>query len=163
MTEEWRETRYPGFFVSSLGRVRGRRGGILKQRLNDGYPHVKMSIYGYRKVHQLVCEGWNGTRPPEAIVRHLDGNRLNNLPENLRWGTVAENAADTRAHGTLNGPANGMFGKKGILNPNSKLTQKKADEIRKAYADKEGSQLMLAKQFGIGQTHVSRIIRGQLW
>jgi hypothetical protein len=31
--------------------------------------------------------------------RHLDGNPTNNTPENLAWGTHAENCMDTVRHG----------------------------------------------------------------
>lgn len=34
-------------------------------------------------------------------VRHKDGNRRNNIPGNLCWGTSSENRADSRKHGTL--------------------------------------------------------------
>lgn len=45
-----------------------------------------------RKVHQLVCEAFHGSKPfPEAVVIHLDENALNNRPENLKWGTQKEN------------------------------------------------------------------------
>lgn len=45
-----------------------------------------------RKVHQLVCEAFHGTKPfPEAVVIHLDEDALNNRPENLKWGTQKEN------------------------------------------------------------------------
>lgn len=45
-----------------------------------------------RKVHQLVCEAFHGSRPsPNAVVIHTDEDSLNNRPENLRWGTQKEN------------------------------------------------------------------------
>jgi hypothetical protein len=36
--------------------------------------------------------------------RHLDGNPSNNRPDNLRWGTAKENAADMIRHGRLRLP-----------------------------------------------------------
>lgn len=44
------------------------------------------------KVHQLVCEAFNGPRPfPGAVVMHLDENAANNRSANLSWGTQKEN------------------------------------------------------------------------
>jgi hypothetical protein len=154
---EWRDTRFSGYLVSSDGEVRGRRGSILKQRLNDGYPQVKMSVHGWRKVHQLVCEAWNGPCPPGLVTRHRDGDRLNNLPGNLCWGTHSENQKDRIAHGGLTPRL------PGALNPNSRITAEIAEGIRQAYRRKEGSQTKIGARFGISQTQVSRIIRGEQW
>lgn len=44
------------------------------------------------KVHQLVCEAFNGEKPFDgAVVMHLDENAANNRASNLRWGTQKEN------------------------------------------------------------------------
>lgn len=45
-----------------------------------------------RKVHQLVCEAFHGSKPFDgAVVIHIDENALNNRADNLRWGTQKEN------------------------------------------------------------------------
>ena len=45
-----------------------------------------------RKVHQLVCEAFHGSKPfSSAVVIHEDEDADNNRPENLRWGTQKEN------------------------------------------------------------------------
>ena len=107
---------FPGYEVSDSGLVRsvertvierntGRsrvcKSKVLKPNLVKGYWQVGLSVGGeltYKYVHQLVCEAFNGPRTGET--RHLDGNRLNNTPANLRWGTTKENAADRVRHGT---------------------------------------------------------------
>jgi len=44
------------------------------------------------KVHQLVCEAFNGPAPfSGAVVMHIDENAANNRPCNLQWGTQKEN------------------------------------------------------------------------
>lgn len=44
------------------------------------------------KIHQLICEAFNGPAPFEgAVVMHLDENAANNRPNNLAWGTQKEN------------------------------------------------------------------------
>ncbi|WP_210246584.1 HNH endonuclease [Methylobacterium sp. WL120] len=44
------------------------------------------------KVHQLVCEAFNGPKPfPKAVVMHDDEDASHNWPSNLIWGTQKEN------------------------------------------------------------------------
>ncbi len=53
-----------------------------------------------RYVHELVLLAFVGPRPSadhEAL--HGDANRANNRIDNLRWGTVQENADDRERHG----------------------------------------------------------------
>lgn len=41
----------------------------------------------------------HGLAPVEnAETRHLDGDKVNNKPENLAWGTAKENALDRERH-----------------------------------------------------------------
>lgn len=48
-------------------------------------------IAGHR-VHQVVASAFHGPRPSsEHVVDHIDTNRHNNRPENLRWVTRLEN------------------------------------------------------------------------
>lgn len=113
--ETWRPfLGYEGFYeVSSIGRARSltrmTRGGVRRGRVLSaipgigGYLLVRPSVNGQAKtrpIHQLVCEAWYGPRPEGAVVRHLDGNRQNNTPGNLKWGTPAENSEDMLLHGT---------------------------------------------------------------
>ena len=53
----------------------------------DGY----MSISGH-KVHRIVATAFHGEQPSKGhVVDHIDTNRRNNRPENLRWVTRLEN------------------------------------------------------------------------
>ena len=98
--------------VSSDGRVRGVPrechvrsipGKELTRHVNKGgYEYVTLCAEGeckYRTVHSLVADAFIEPRPEGAVCRHLDGDRLNNSPENLAWGTVSENQYDTVDHG----------------------------------------------------------------
>lgn len=56
------------------------------------------------KVHQLVCEAFNGKKPFDgAVVMHLDENAANNRPDNLAWGTQSENLTSPTHSGYLRG------------------------------------------------------------
>lgn len=117
--ESWRAIKdHPGYEVSDLGRVRSVRrrvverntghahwfrGRVLKPSSVKGYMQVALCSGGSEKkryVHQLVCEAFNGERPEGLETRHLDGDKTNNTPQNLAWGTTQENAKDRARHGT---------------------------------------------------------------
>jgi hypothetical protein len=110
---------YEGFYeVSNFGNVRsltrfveyGRHKGMtykgrdIKQFISGKYLSVKLSRAGVTKtsyVHELVLLAFEGPRPKVASrseIRHLDGNAMNNALNNLKYGTVRENAADKKLH-----------------------------------------------------------------
>lgn len=54
----------------------------------SGYMHIAQV-----RVHRIVATAFHGAPPaPEYVVDHIDTNRRNNRPENLRWLTRLENA-----------------------------------------------------------------------
>lgn len=58
-----------------------------RQIRSSGYMHIA----GVR-VHRIVCSAFHGEPPTEShVVDHIDTNRANNRPENLRWVTRLEN------------------------------------------------------------------------
>lgn len=100
--EEWRPVDgYPGYEVSSLGRVRSWRTHrgvpgprILKPgRGSKGYLVVRLAGAA-QKVHRLVAEAFLGPMPDGLQTRHLDSNNQNNAAANLAYGTQLENMAD---------------------------------------------------------------------
>lgn len=121
MEEIWKPI--PGYETcyeaSSIGRVRScrrvvidvkegkQRKRVFKERIlspnisaKHGRPSVMLSVQGQTKrilIARLVCLAFHGL-PPEGKtnVLHYDDNSDNNVPENLRWGTLKENAADMR-------------------------------------------------------------------
>jgi hypothetical protein len=109
---------YEGYYeVSDSGQVRsvdrstigrdGRRlfhaGKVRKQKMwRDLYWQVGLSRHSTNRVwniHRLVCEAFHGPPTPGQVVRHLNGDSKDNRPENLQWGTPAENTADMLKHG----------------------------------------------------------------
>ena len=128
--ETWKAIPYSTYEASNLGRIRNSKNGKIQkpQVGRDGYLFVGIRFLDQkqpRKVHRLVCLAFHGAKPSEAeCVRHLDGNRMNNRPENLRWGTNKENAADTILHGRQVA---------GFDHPNVKITKEEAIQIRASY------------------------------
>lgn len=72
------------------------RNGRLEVRLYvDGHAHEK-------SIHSLVALTFIGPRPDGMVVRHLDGDKLNNRTSNLKYGTHSENVLDQVTHGVHN-------------------------------------------------------------
>lgn len=113
--EEWRPVAgFPGYEVSSLGRVRGwllrGSGGkrmaaypALLSQWTDQHGYRKTSIKGrITSVAHLVLGAFSGPRPEGTEARHFPSNdRLNNSASNLRWSTHIENIRDKHVHGTM--------------------------------------------------------------
>ena len=77
---------------------------LMKQDPNThGYMRVRLSHDGVKKsyfVHKLVAVNYLRKRPSAMhVIRHIDGNHLNNHADNLKWGTQKENCRDRDKHG----------------------------------------------------------------
>lgn len=58
-----------------------------KYNTKTGYAEI-----GGERVHRIVATAFHGVAPtPQHVVDHIDTNRRNNRPENLRWITKLEN------------------------------------------------------------------------
>lgn len=105
--EEWKDVNgYPGYSVSSYGRVRSIKdfhGGLnskphlLKQRINpNGYAIVTLYNSDNKprqlSVHRLVAEHYIPNNDRLPFVDHLDGNKINNDVANLEWVNPSENS-----------------------------------------------------------------------
>ena len=100
--EVWKEMHdHPGYYVSSFGRVFGKRKAIVSgHKDRDGYLRLecynglgkKKSIFIHRAVASAFCENPLG----KSQVNHIDGNKQNNNASNLEWCTGEEN----RIHAT---------------------------------------------------------------
>jgi hypothetical protein len=89
------------------GHIYSPTGQQRKPRLSkEGYFRLNIRHLGHQytvHVHELVLNAWHGPRPKmrgtgRYVCRHLDGDKTNNRPSNLRWGTPTENNADTLLH-----------------------------------------------------------------
>lgn len=162
---------FPGYRCGNDGSIWSRRirgpGDHLSDKWHqlgpnvdrDGYLRVSL-YYNKRlhkyKVHRLICEAFHGPCPEGLECRHLNGDRTDNLAENLVWGTPAENQADRVRNGTMN-PL------RGEKHHATKLTENDVRAIRKTYATGNVNQRQLAKLYGMSRWQIGRIVRGQDW
>lgn len=116
MEEIWKDIKgYEGLYqVSNKGFVRrihkDKRCNnlyriISNNKNNKGYLCVdlwKNNIGERFFVHKLIIETFIDPKPfVNSVCRHLDGNQLNNNPNNLKWGTNKENSQDSIKHKTF--------------------------------------------------------------
>ena len=166
MSEEWRAI--PGweglYEASSLGRVRRitkRPPHIMRPRKNRyGYYTITLRRPGVWRlgiVSILVCSAFHGPKPsPELQAAHWDGDTENNVPDNLRWATLAEQAEDKVRHGTVI---------MGDDHPASVLTEIEVSEIKRRMREQpfRGLGRALAKEFGVSTSTISFIAGGRFW
>lgn len=163
--------RFPGYCIGSDGSVwscwklSGLAGGGFVHVMDHAWKMLKplpdkrgylrvgfRSEQGMKRlfIHQVVLETFVGPRPVGYLTRHLNGDPTDNRPENLAWGTEAENAADRTGHGrTTKGRAW------------SKLTASQVQEIRRLAP--EVSRAELARRFEVTHGHVVAIVNNKYW
>lgn len=169
--EQWRPVRgfETHYSVSNIGRVRrdagGMRGAVPGRILSascgkPGYPIVNLKVNNIRytfNVHVLVLEAFGPPRPtPKHEVNHKDGNRANNVIDNLEWVTHQQNHQhkfDVLGRVAVRGEKNGQ----------SRLKTEQILEIRRLYDSGKARVVELAAQFGIPSSHASNIVHRKTW
>lgn len=127
---------------------------------HGGYPVVRMYWRGriHRPLHRVIAEAFYGLRPEGAECSHLDGNKLNNRPDNLRWETRAQNQERRTQHGTHN---------RGERSGKAKLTNEAVRKIRSIYTRGARGNVALseklAKEFGVSPGTVRNVALGFGW
>jgi hypothetical protein len=169
---------FPGYRVGSDGtvwtcwqqvRTNWCRGWVFKlstswkmmrpARLKSGYLGIGVRLSPGTKVqttvHRLVLLAFVGPCPPGRETRHLNGNKKDNRPDNLAWGTPQENARDRVGHGTAHRA-------RGMLSCRAKLKDGDIIEIRRRRLLGE-TCASLAMDYGISTTTISNIAWRKTW
>jgi hypothetical protein len=164
---------WPGYFAGGDGRIYSAHRGEFRRvaEWESGKPscrYRKVTLYRTRcrrrggavervaekrnfHVHTLVALAFIGRRPRrKSEVRHRDGNRFNNRPHNLKWGTRRQNERDKVSHGTA---------PRGENNGRAKITALGAIALRSMNVPiKEAAAF-----FEISESQARRIRRGESW
>lgn len=172
--EEWKDIfDYLDIYqISNMGRIRSldrfdshgnyQKGSIKICCLNPfGYLQTQLTnCFKKRKnhkVHRLVLSAFVPNVNNLSQVNHKDGNKTNNLLENLEWANNSENQKHAYSLG-LNKP------NYGITNGNVKLTNDQVLFIRKEYLSSfNTSYKILAKKYNVHPDTIKKIIRRKLW
>lgn len=166
--ESWRDI-YPydgKYQVSNLGRVRNARSGrILSHDIHKGYHRVKLlsdpDESGNKKlnlhfVHRLVALCFVPIYSLERNqINHIDGNKWNNVPENLEWCNNSEN----QLHRYRKIKTGYIFGD---LNNRARLTSRDVKEIKAKYQTGDYTQRQLAKEYKVAQSAISQIVTNKI-
>lgn len=138
---------FPGLFVTEDGRV------FQELNISDaehGYKTIKTGRGTVRR-HTLVADAFLGKQEKGMVVRHLNGVPGDDRPENLAYGSQADNELDSLGHGTHT---------RGERNSLAKITDAQAVEIYRRRAAGEMGKA-LAREFGISEQRVADIARGR--
>jgi hypothetical protein len=159
--EEWRPVGFTNgaYWASSLGRIRGPRGAVLKPIPGSrGYWHVNMTWEGQRRqvsVHRTVARTFLGEPPIGMEASHKNGRRDDNALANLIYETHQENCIRRVAHGT-------QARTRGEKSGTAKLTTAqalRAFDLRAAGLTHEA----IATQFGVTRTAITHLLAGNRW
>lgn len=169
--EEWRDIAgYPGYEVSDRGGARSWKGmgpsgggGLDSPRPLTPRKHTK----GYLRInarhelgkirdvyiHRAVLTAFVGECPDGYEADHINCDRTDNRLANLQWVPVVRNRKLVKERGRqVYGSAHGL----------TKFDEKDVPVIRQRLANGE-SQSLVAKSYGVSQTAISRLARGETW
>ena len=164
--EQWKiyEVNGTALWVSSYGNiVRFDNGKLVHQRLVGDIGRKYFSIRIQRdcvikemKVHRMVAECFVDNPHNKPMIKHKDGNKLNNCSSNLEWCTNQENIQ--HAHDT------GLVSRVGSKNSKATLNEDQVHIICKWFEDNPTLGAKAAKEFfDIKLKILTQIRCGQSW
>lgn len=142
----WKPTSLHLIEASSHGYIRSRFTGEISTGTVDtaGYYTVTLRVNKIRVkkyVHRLVCEAFHGrSNLLDAVVDHINGNKLDNSASNLRWLTRGQNVS---------------LGIRGHKHGRASLSADQVCSVRKDY--KTMIIADIARKYGVSNSCISHI------
>lgn len=150
-----------GYYITEDAIVvskKNKKTRIMQQhKRGHGYYCVSLTVEPRKSrnfnVHKLMALAFFGEAEGRE-VRHLNGNKLDNNINNLKYGTTSENQMDRVVHGTSNrGSRHGM----------SVLTEDDVKLIKNKYSFGKYGYKRLAKDFKVSPSTIQDIIECKTW
>lgn len=172
--EEWKDVEgYEGFYqVSNLGRIRSLERIVHSSKWNrrepskilnppilkNGYKLVSLSKNGSSKrvlLHRLIAKAFipNPNNLPQ--VNHKDGNKQNNIIDNLEWVSAQDNIIHAYTNNLMH-PAHGIK-----INVGHFVEEDIRNIRRMALAGM--SQRKIAAEYGVHQGFIWLILKGKTY
>ncbi len=166
---------FPDYQVSNLGRIKSfkryKEGKILIQRKNR-HEYLSIDLWKNRnkitkRVHRLQLLTFKPIDNSNIFqVNHIDGNKENNLLENLEWCTASEN--DKHAYRIGLKKSNHKSINIGEKHPLNKLKNGEVWLIKKIlnsdyYKSGKINQTFIGKMFEVSHQVISKIKLEKLW
>lgn len=134
------------------GKIRHTKERIIKPGLSKGY-RVAVLCINYEKrsisIHRLVAEAFVPRIEGKEEVDHIDRDKSNNTPANLRWVNDREQADNRLIVNFALGEKHGI----------SKLTEQ---QVREIFASKIPTR-KLGPLYGVSRSAIQQIKRGNTW
>lgn len=102
-----------------------------------------------RFVHYLIFDAFYNRPEWKGEIRHLDGDRRNNVPENLDFGTAAQNWADRRAM-------------RRAIHEDHHAAKLDWEKVRVIRSSSEATR-SIARRLGVAQSTIQEVRRGKTW
>ncbi len=168
MEEVWVNIKdFPDYQISNFGRIESIRklksGKIIKKilkslKINEYYyvALYKNKNRFYKSIHRLVLESFRPIDNSDNYqCNHIDGNKINNILNNLEWCTQSENMKHAYKIG--------LESQKGICNSSCKKTEDEIIFIIKLLNENILTQKEIGCKFGLSQSHISNIKNSKRW
>ncbi|MDN3664164.1 HNH endonuclease [Algibacter miyuki] len=135
---------------------------LVNSSYTNGYESIslKQRVNGKstgRYVHKLVAQHFLEKKEDEVFVIHIDYDKKNNHVDNLKWATKREK--EVHQYSGEN------YKNRKINRSYAKLTESRVRLIRRKVNDpnRRTRIKMIAKQFGISEMQVYRVVSGENW
>lgn len=164
--EKWKTLMYNNetfnkYEISTCGKLRDKQTQTIYKTNIDNKGYERVTIYiGFENkkiknknilIHRAVACTFVPNSNNQKLVEHIDGNKLNNYVDNLKWCTHKEKALKTKINTT---------NIEGCNNINSTLNKEDIVFIRTHYIknNKQYGTRALARKFNVDHTTISNII-----